>query len=357
MNKDAYEIRTYAPDMMPQVVDVMSFLWGKTQKSRQEYFQWKYNDNPNTEFPLGIMALYKGQVVGFRGYFATRFEIPNKTRNLIVLVSGDTCIHPDHRRKGLSILMSNLAIDNFSGTYKIFLNMTSTPPSLPGYLRMSFQSLTKKAYMSHYSFPGFIKYLINYKKRLRLEKHKVILGIFDHVVISDHPQPDEMAAICARETSQRQRIRLLKDRTFFQWRFENPMQQYIFYYFRKSTEITGYVVIRLSPNCRRGYILDFAESDSESVIALLRYIIQNKHFDILSVYHFSLSDEFRNKLRDLGFKTSGLVRRLEQKKTGELPVLIRPVRKRYTENDWKIEGLDIRKIDNWEMPEICSDFV
>jgi len=40
-----------------------------------------------------------------------------------------------------------------------------------------------------------------------------------------------------------------------------------------------------------------------------------------------------------------------------LPVLIRPVRKRYTEPDWTIEGLDIRNIKNWHMTEICSDSV
>ena len=78
---------------------------------------------------------------------------------------------------------------------------------------------------------------------------------------------------------------------------------------------------------------------------------------MLSIYHFSVSDEFREKLADMGFRASGLARRLEHKKTGELPVLIRPVRKSYTETDWKIEGLDIRNINNWQMTEICSDSV
>jgi len=78
---------------------------------------------------------------------------------------------------------------------------------------------------------------------------------------------------------------------------------------------------------------------------------------MLSIYHFSVSEEFREKLTYIGFRTSGLARRIERKKTGELPVLIRPVRKSYTETDWKIEGLDIRKITSWQMTEICSDSV
>ena len=120
-------------------------------------------DNPNVEVPLGIVAMHKDRVIGFRGYFATRFEIPDKTNNLIVLVAGDTCVHPEFRRKGLSVLMGNLAADAFSGDYRLFLNMTTTASSLPGYLKLGFQPITKKTYLSQYAFPGLIRYLLNYK--------------------------------------------------------------------------------------------------------------------------------------------------------------------------------------------------
>lgn len=357
MNTDTCEICVYTPDMLPQVLDVMSFLWEKDLQCREEYFKWKYIDNPNTEYPLGIVALHKGRVIGFRGYYATRFEIPAKSKDLIVLVAGDTCVHPDYRRKGLSVLMGDLAMDTFSGTYKIFLNMTTTAPSLPGYLKMGFQPIAKKAYLSHYRFSGFLRYLMTYKKQPSLENRKITLGTFDQVILSDRTKPEEMAAICTRETTLRQRIRLFKDERFFRWRFKNPFKRYRFYYFRQNSGIKGYVAIGLSPNHQRGYILDFADVDGESVVCLLRHMIQNKHFDMLSIYHFSVGDEFREKLKDMGFRTSGLARSLEHKKTGELPVLIRPVRKSYTETDWEIEGLDIRKIKNWQMTEICSDSV
>jgi len=81
---------------------------------------WKYDDNPYTESPLGIMALYKGKVVGFRGYFATRFQIKGKNDKIISLCPGDTCVHPDHRRKGLSVAMGNRASEEYSGKYLFF---------------------------------------------------------------------------------------------------------------------------------------------------------------------------------------------------------------------------------------------
>ena len=111
MGEDGYDICLYTPEMMPQVVDLMAHLWAEDPRARQAYFRWKYVDNPCTEGPLGIVALSRGGVVGFRGYFAARYEIPDRTRDLIVLCAGDTCVHPDHRRMGLSVTMGNLAME------------------------------------------------------------------------------------------------------------------------------------------------------------------------------------------------------------------------------------------------------
>jgi len=356
MGDDRYDIRLYRPEMMPQVVDLMVHLWAGDPGVRQEYFRWKYVDNPYTERPLGIVALHKGSVVGFRGYFATRHEIPDRTRELIVLCAGDTCVHPDHRRTGLSVLMGNLAMDVFAGTYEIFLNTTATFASLPGYLRMGFHPLAKKAYLSQYGLPGFIKYLATYRRQ-EPEEGKIAFGTFDRIRVSPRPEPEGMSAVCAQGESREESIQVSKDVSFFRWRFANVTKNYVFYYHYRDDEITGYVAIGLSPNHRRGYILDFADKNGESVAALLRFMIEQGHFDILSIYDFCLTDDFKKTLEGLRFKTSGLVRRIEKKRTGELPLLIRPVKRDYTQDDWIIEGLDIRRIENWKVTEICSDAV
>jgi hypothetical protein len=49
------------------------------------------------------------------------------------------------------------------------------------------------------------------------------------------------------------------------------------------------------------------------------------------------------------------VRRIEKKRMGELPVLVRPIRGDDSEDDWRVEGVDIRNIENWKITEICSD--
>ncbi len=357
MGEDGYDIRVYTPEMMPQVVDLMAHLWVEDPGVRQEYFRWKYVDNPYTEHPLGIVALHGGRLVGFRGYFAARYEIPDRTRDLIVLCAGDTCVHPDHRRMGLSVLMGNLAMDAFAETYEILLNMTTTFASLPGYLRMGFHPLAKKAYLSQYGLPGFIKYLVTYNRRPEPEEGKITFGTFDRIQVSDRPDSERMSAVCAEGESKENRFSFRRACLSSGGGSGTLFKKYIFYYHYQDNEMTGYVAVGLSPNHRRGYVLDFADRNGESVVDILRFIIQQRHFDILSIYDFCLSDDFRKRLKGLRFKTTGLVRRIEKKRTGELPLLIRPVKRDCTQGDWIIEGLDIRRIENWKITEICSDAV
>ena len=72
---DEYEIRLYRSEFFPQVVELLKYLLGNDHDNNKSYFKWKYDDNPNTEYPLGIMALYKGKVVGFRGYKKTPYGV------------------------------------------------------------------------------------------------------------------------------------------------------------------------------------------------------------------------------------------------------------------------------------------
>ncbi len=66
-----YDIKLYRSDLMSQVVNLLQHLWGDDTGGNLPYFKWKYIDNPYTEHPPGIVALYKGNVIAFRGYFAT----------------------------------------------------------------------------------------------------------------------------------------------------------------------------------------------------------------------------------------------------------------------------------------------
>ena len=352
---DEYEIRLYRSEFFPQVVELLKYLLGNDHYNNKSYFKWKYDDNPNTEYPLGIMALYKGKVVGFRGYFATRFQIKGKNDKIISLCPGDTCVHPDHRRKGLSVAMGNRASEEYSGKYPFFLNLSSTKISLPGYLRMRFLPLSSKTYLTRCSIAGLVKFLFNAKKRFNQIAPKIPFGTFDDIIVSQHPRPKEMHALIAGQEFRADKIALYQDEEILRWRYANKHNKYIFLYRIKNAVITGYVVIQVSPNNRRGYIVDYAQGDEISIENILKFIIKARFFDVLSIYHFSLTDSIKHKVQDLGFKKVGLFRVIERRVKGELPLLIRPVKHNYSDNDFFVEGLDLRKIENWHIKGICSD--
>ena len=205
---DEYEIRLYRSEFFPQVVELLKYLLGNDHYNNKSYFKWKYDDNPNTEYPLGIMALYKGKVVGFRGYFATRFQIKGKNDKIISLCPGDTCVHPDHRRKGLSVAMGNRASEEYTGKHPFFLNLSSTKISLPGYLRMRFLPLSSKTYLTRCSIAGLVKFLFNAKKRFNQIAPKIPFGTFDDIIVSQHPRPKEMHALIAGQEFRADKIAL-----------------------------------------------------------------------------------------------------------------------------------------------------
>jgi GNAT superfamily N-acetyltransferase len=355
MDFDEYEIRHYHPEFYLQVIDLLKYLLGSDDACNQDYFKWKYNDNPYTERPLGVMALYQGEVVGFRGYFATRFGINEKNDEIISLCPGDTCVHPDHRRKGLSVAMGNKAAHEYTGKYPFFLNLTSTKISLPGYLKMGFLPLASKTYLTKCNSAGLVRYLFHSKRQCVGQAKKIPFGTFDDIIVSQQPRPEAMHALVERQVVPADKIVLYQDKRYFRWRFSNKHNQYVFLYRMKNNILSGYAVIRMSSNKRRGFIVDYARTDEDSIEKILKFIIKAGCFDVLSIYRFSLVDDINRTVRYLGFKTVSLFRAIEKKISGELPLLLRPVKQNYRDQDFFVEGLDLRNIENWHIKGICSD--
>jgi GNAT superfamily N-acetyltransferase len=357
MSDVEYEISWYRPEFMSQALDVLQYLYGDNLDSNLSYFKWKFHDNPYTEHPLGMVALHHGKVVGFRGYFATMWQLNEKKDKMIVLCPGDTCVHPNHRRKGLSVAMGNKAMEEYAQRYKIFFNFSATRNSLPGYLRMGFVPFVPKTYLTRCAGLGLFKLIWREKRRSGWRPERIAFGKFDDIIVSDGPRPKDMQAVVAGENPKGRQITLRQDEDFFGWRFNNKRNKYVFYYHRKDNVTTGYVVVGVSPTTGRGYILDYAQDDDTAIQRILSYAVKMKHFDVLSIYHFGLSDDLLKTLYGLRFKTNSLIRTIERRVKGELPLLLRPIRKNYVESDFFVNGLDMRRVDNWGLKGICADDV
>ncbi len=75
MANSDYQAIPYRSKYKLRVAELLRGLWSDDPAENLTYFEWKYEDNPYTETPLGIVVLHDGNVVGYRGYFACRFEV------------------------------------------------------------------------------------------------------------------------------------------------------------------------------------------------------------------------------------------------------------------------------------------
>lgn len=80
-----YEIRSYHPDFKVQIINLERFLWGENVKENIAYFDWKYEKNPYSKEIIGTVGLYKGKVVGFIGFPASKWFLGDK-KNIFVLL-------------------------------------------------------------------------------------------------------------------------------------------------------------------------------------------------------------------------------------------------------------------------------
>jgi GNAT superfamily N-acetyltransferase len=357
MNSSEYRIRLYQHDWIDNVVDLLRFLIGDDRDENLLYFKWKYYDNPYAEGPLGVVALHGDEIVGFRGYFPSRWTTGDGGCDVVILVPGDTCVHPDHRRKGLSIAMGNMAMASFHSKYRMLLNLSANGNSVPGYLKMGFVPLMTKRYLSRYSLPGLARFVLKRRRPEGFPPPRLRTGKYGDVEVSLIPKPEEMASLSAPLPSAPTgpRFSLFKDRAYFRWRYRNKRNRYVFYFSHKAGSVRAYLAVRVHRNNRRAYIVDYGARREEDLIPILRHITARQTFDILSIYDLDIEQGISGLLASFSFRRHGLLRLLEKKAVGDLPVLTRPVKPDFQESDWFLCGIDTRRRASWQIREICSD--
>lgn len=349
-----YEISHYRPELRGEVVKVLCQLLGGNQVTADTYFGWKYEHNPHADSLLGIVASHQGRVVGFRGYGSARWRT-GTGKTMQVLVPGDTCVDVSHRKKGLSVAMGRLAMTDYAASYKLFLNLSCTRNSLPGYLRLGFVPLDEKVYLSRYGWSGLAKYLLDSKKELPLSAARISYGRFGAFTVSETPMPAQMASIISQQNHDESRFRLCQQEDFFRWRFAGPEGKFVFYYLTVDENVIAYLVIAVTPSNRRGYVIDHADIDGASSGRLFEFVIGRRDLSVLSIFAHSVSASQFAIFRRLGFHAGGVLGAIEKKVRGNMPLFIRPVSANPAERDWFIDGKDVRLKSNWSIKGVCSD--
>lgn len=361
-----YRFHKYTPDFKSQVIELQTHLWSPDLTLNSKYLEWKYELNPYIKTPLIYIALLSDNVIGMRGFYGAKWHFGRNKRPITVLCAGDLVITPEHRNRGIFTgLMTNALNDLSRLRNKYLFNLSASPITLIGSLAMGWRSvgslqtmcwLSKSHSKWNYSRKRF--FLSSDEKYhpfhfLDMYISKNLHEISPYLTIDKSPKPEEMAELVER-INNNDRIRHVRDQQFFSWRFQNPISQYRFLYW-KNKKLEGYLVLQTSvytDNVCRVSIVDF-EATSERVYKhLLLATLQLGKFGFITIWTSTLKEEINSLLKSLGFK-------ILKKKMGVADarptVLVGATNSGMLNEEWVLFNLRLLDLKNWDIRMIFSD--
>lgn len=356
-----YEIRSYHPDFKTQIINLERLLWGEDAKKNKAYFEWKYEKNPYTKEVIGVVGLHKGKVVGFIGFPVLKWFLGDRKKYFYGLDGGDSCVHINHRRKGLNCAMAKFVNQKYKGSkFKLMTGFSSNLASMTSGLKVGWVPFAQRRYLRRYDYWEFVKRKYLMKFNVKSTKIQNILGKYWGIEVTQKVNPVAMANLREKIPINKNLIYLYQDLNFLQWRFLNPKIKYIFYYIWKNNKLNGYIVVKYYNRIKAGKIVDYAYLDIQYFQKILELLITQRHFCILHILDVNLNKDLVKTLDNFGFHQRGLIAQLVSKKrkiNKERYFLLKPLKDEKQEDYWYINNLDIRKIGNWKLTEICSDDV
>ena len=344
--QDIHIIR-YKQEHREDALELLKHLWNDLDETRQrELFTWRYLNNPFTTNPVIYLAMHKNLVVGFRGFVVHHF-VKGLAEPFPVYSPADTIIHPEYRGKRLFYRLNHSFFEDFqfSGKDKgIILNLSSNEQSTPLNLKQGWQATD-----------GLKRFGLRFSLRNALlirsglgdaewPKTSSIQGRGFQIEVGDTLRTAELAGFHLKIRPSN-RITPLRDASFYRWRYDYESGCYRFVYHYQHGELTGYLVIKKLTDTQ--YLLwEYAAINPQVLRRMISKAIRKIRIPFLRTWVLSANDG--RLLRKCGF-VAPPTRLWQLLGKIRLPVLVRPVKERYQEEDFILEGLDTRSIENWQL--------
>jgi GNAT superfamily N-acetyltransferase len=375
-----YELVCYEPRLKRQVIELQSHLWSPNAALNTSYFEWKYERNPYVDRPLIHIAMHDGNAVGMRGFFGTEWECGVPTQRSIALYADDLVIAPEHRNRGLIRKIMTAAFEDLAKRkYQYAFNLSAGPMTMLSSLASGWRSVGSMRPMRQRSWRAAIQSgrdrLVARVPLLSRESREIVrqwpgkkrwsladidADRFRHrlrespwICLEDMPRCAAMAELVER-IGGCGRMRHVRNRQYFDWRFENPLSNYRFLFWEK-THLEGYLVLQ-------EYTSEYADKEALNIVdweasnltiqaELLEAAMKlhaNRSFVIWSI---SLPRPVITVLEKAGFR----LERQPQSATHHRPsLLIRPVRDEEHNSDWLFAGERLLDIETWDLRMLYS---
>jgi hypothetical protein len=373
-----YRFDLYRPDLQRQVAELQKVFWGSSMKLNTAYLEWKYSRNPYTPEPLAFVAMHGSRLVGMRGIFGSCWEVGNRPDTIILPCTADTLIEPDFRggslyRELTDFMMAELCTRGYTHT----ISLSATPANyLISVMGMGYRPVGSLGIMTRRNPTAtagskLIRQVNRFKfsstvQRVGMNARRALgLNVFSDldrnagsgsagagfpVILAEKPRPEAMADLVLR-LNRDERIRHVRGRSYFSWRFENPRASYRFLYWG-SEHLSGYLVLQNTKGKSPVNIVDWEASDPEVLTGLFRSALAWGQFPRIETWNATLPSAKEELLRESGFSAiediPGTPRHYGR-------FLLRTVGKVEDDRNWCLHGRQLLKLCNWDLRMIYSD--
>ncbi len=335
----------YRPEDAPLVSALQRHLWHPDIELNAAYLDWKYHQNPYIREPLIYLAFVGEQLVGMRGVFGTRWEAGVPSESFTLPYADDLVIDPAFRRRGVHQQIMRFALDDLDRLgYRYVINLSAGTVTRRTSVLMRWRNAGG---MLHVQRPAtrrtMMESLASRASRLpivwRRERRRRSGAISSQAT----PLPNEMESLVNRLPTDG-RLRHVRDRTYFQWRFRDPMRSYRFL-FAGGDRLEGYLVLqRTLDRDDRVSIVDL-EAASDSILEeLLTTAIDDERFSVLSTWRLGATPAAARLLDRHGFSPAARSK----------SVLVRSVRSADLNERWTLAGRPLDDASQWDLRMIYS---
>lgn len=375
-----YEIRRYSPEFRDQAIALQKHFCGDDMALSDDYFRWKYEENPYADDVPVYVALFDGQVAGMRGFMGAEWQIGTTGESVVCPCTSGLLVDADHRGRGLFWkIMSHVVRDVADRGYPFLANLSASPITFLSALKMGWQLVgpyqSWRWQTRAKSLANTVRTFINGKPVLWryqdrripiLERESTVtyrkLGEYFEkgesasqtpITFSLDIESSRMAETAQRLSTGDNRLRHQIDSTYLTWRYRNPLGRFAFLY-AGGDVLSGYLVLHMD---RAGHAQDVAIVDwrAENVSILDQMVSALQHsgaVDSLTIWSATLADDVMAMLRENQFQAMDESRGIQGYTPGVL------IKTNHAGRFSRIEnalGQDPATLAAWDLRMIFSD--
>ncbi|WP_332897121.1 GNAT family N-acetyltransferase [Haladaptatus sp. CMSO5] len=235
-----YTIRWYETRDRAAFIDLYSLAFASRG---EEWFRWKYEQNPYAERVPIIVAEKDGEIGAVRPFIPLSLRVAEKTVPVIQLA--DLVVHPDHRRNGLmttlSRWMKTTCWDDYAATFTY-----ATQAARDGILKMQAERWTDHdlGLFDKYERLNNVAAFVgdDHSRSVRLGatlatpayrlKHRLgdrLATVDPTIRVVRHESVPVSLLASLYKTAVPETAHILRDETFYNWRFAEPDREFVTY--------------------------------------------------------------------------------------------------------------------------------